>query len=119
MADGTKLPPFIIFKRKTPPKKTFLRDVNRVHEKGHIHEALMRKWICTVWNRRPGAPLQHRNMLVLDAFREHLTASVKERLRDGKTDLVVIPGGMMSTLQLLDVVLNKPFKDHVRVRYTE
>lgn len=119
-ADGRKLPPFIIFKRKTLPKEAFPRDVVvRVNEKGYMDEALMREWIRTVWNRRPGALLQHRNMLVLDAFRGHLTASVKEALRDGKTDLVVIPGGMTSTLQPLDVVLNKPFKDRVRALYSE
>uniref|UniRef100_A0A6G5A925 Putative pogo transposable element n=1 Tax=Rhipicephalus microplus TaxID=6941 RepID=A0A6G5A925_RHIMP len=119
-ADGRKLPPFIIFKRKTMPKEAFPRDVVvRVNEKGYMDEALMREWIRTVWNRRPGALLQRRNMLVLDAFRGHLTASVKESLRDGRTDLVVIPGGMTSTLQPLDVVLNKPFKDRVRALYTE
>lgn len=119
-ADGRKLPPFIIFKRKTLPKEAFPRDVVvRVNEKGYMDEALMREWIRTVWNRRPGALLQRRNMLVLDAFRGHLTTSVKEALRDGKTDLVVIPGGMTSTLQPLDVVLNKPFKDRVRAFYND
>lgn len=58
-------------------------------------------------------------MLVLDAFRGHLTDAVKRALGDGKTDLVVIPGGMTSTLQLLDVVLNKPFKDRVWLGYQE
>ncbi|KAH7937218.1 hypothetical protein HPB49_008918 [Dermacentor silvarum] len=53
-------------------------------------------------------------MLVLDAFRGHLNAGVKQALRDERTELAVIPGGMTSTLQPLDVVLNKPFKDLVR-----
>ncbi|KAJ8358118.1 hypothetical protein AAFF_G00032710 [Aldrovandia affinis] len=34
-------------------------------------------------------------------------------------DLVIIPGGMTSQLQVLDVVVNKPFKYHLRKRYTE
>lgn len=119
-ADGTKLPPFIIFKRKTLPKEPFPRDVVvRVNEKGYMDETLMVDWIRTVWNRRPGALLRCPNMLVLDAFRGHLTASVKQALRDGRTDLVVIPGGMTSTLQPLDVVLNKPFKDRVRELYNQ
>lgn len=119
-ADGRKLPPFVIFKRKTLPKEAFPRDiVVRVNEKGYMDEALMVDWVRTVWDRRPGALLRCRNMLVLDAFRGHLTASVKQALRDGRTDLVVIPGGMTSTLQPLDVVLNKPFKDRVREFYNE
>jgi hypothetical protein len=35
------------------------------------------------------------------------------------TDLVVIPGGMTSQLQALDVVVNKPFKDHLKHLYSE
>jgi hypothetical protein len=35
------------------------------------------------------------------------------------TDLVVIPGGMTLQLQVLDVVVNKPFKDHLKQLYSE
>jgi hypothetical protein len=34
-------------------------------------------------------------------------------------DLVIIPGGMTSQLQVLDVVVNKPFKDRLRCLYGE
>jgi hypothetical protein len=56
-------------------------------------------------------------MLVLDSFKEHLTQQVKEELRKANTDLV-IPGGMTSQLQVLDVVINKAFKDHLRQLYS-
>lgn len=119
-ADGRKLPPFVIFKRKTMPKEAFPPGVVvRVNEKGYMDEVMMLEWIRVVWNRRPGALLRPRSMLVLDAFRGHLTEGVKRVLCDGKTDLVIIPGGMTSTLQPLDVVLNKPFKDRVRLEYQE
>lgn len=59
------------------------------------------------------------SMLVLDAFRGHLTLPVKTKLKDVRTELVVIPSGMTSQLQPLDVCLNKPFKDHVRRLYQE
>ena len=45
-------------------------------------------------------------MLVLDAFRCHKTDGTKELLRQHNTDLVVIPGGMTSLLQPLDVCIN-------------
>jgi hypothetical protein len=35
----------------------------------------------------------------------------KRILKKMKTDLAVIPGGLMSALQVLDVSVNKPFKD--------
>jgi predicted amino acid dehydrogenase len=53
-------------------------------------------------------------MLVLDNFKAHLTQDVKEEIRKANTDLLVIPGGMASQLQALDVVINKPFKDNLR-----
>jgi len=56
-------------------------------------------------------------MLVLDALKEHLTDSVKNQLRKMNTELVVIPGGMTSVLQPMDVSINKPFKDRLRQQY--
>jgi hypothetical protein len=55
--DGFKLPPFIILKRKTFPKKEiFPRDVVvRTHVKGWMSSELMVAWIDTVWKRRPGS----------------------------------------------------------------
>lgn len=46
-------------------------------------------------------------------------ADVKGALSDGKTNLVVITGGLRSILQPLNVVLKKPFKDRVRELYNE
>jgi hypothetical protein len=34
------------------------------------------------------------------------------------TNLVIIPRGMTSQLQVLDVVVNKPFKDHLKRQYS-
>ena len=56
-------------------------------------------------------------MLVLDAFKGHLTDSKKNELRKMKTELVVIMGGMTSVLQPIDVSINKPFKDRLRQQY--
>jgi hypothetical protein len=56
-------------------------------------------------------------MFVLDAFKGHLTDSVKNQLRKMKTELVVIPGGMTSVLQPMDISINKPFEDRLRQQY--
>ncbi|KAM7303791.1 putative POGO family transposase [Ixodes scapularis] len=58
-------------------------------------------------------------MLVLDAFRGHLTDEVKNAIREAKSDLFVILGGTTSQLQPLHVCINKPFKDRVRREYEE
>lgn len=119
-ADGGKLPPYVILKRKTMPKENLPKGlVIRCQEKGWMTTELMVDWLATVWNRRPGALLCKRAMLVLDAFKGHLTPEVKKKITALKTDLVVIPGGMTSKLQVLDVVVNKPFKDHLRKQYSD
>ncbi|KAL1421128.1 hypothetical protein MTO96_023435 [Rhipicephalus appendiculatus] len=54
-ADGRKLPPFVIFKRKTMLKEAFPPGVVVcVNQKGYMDEAMMLEWIQVVWNRPPG-----------------------------------------------------------------
>jgi hypothetical protein len=119
-ADGHKLPPYVIFKRKTMPKEKLPPGILvRVQEKGWMTEELYMDWLKTVWFRRPGALLRHRSMLVIDSFRGHLTEKVKEKLRQEKCDMVVIPGGMTGMLQPLDISINRPFKAHLRRFYRD
>ena len=47
----------------------------------------------------------------------HLTDTVKQQLRENKTATTVIPGGLTSLVQPLDVCLNKPFKDRLREKW--
>jgi hypothetical protein len=44
---------------------------------------------------------------------------VKEKLRQGNTELAVIPGGLTSQLQPLDVSINKPFKVYMRKEWNK
>lgn len=120
-ADGGKLPPYLVFKRKTMPKNmVFPSGVHiRVHPKGWMEEKSMKDWISNVWDRRPGALLQPKSMLVLDAFRCHTMPSIKEKLAGGNTNLVIIPGGLTRVLQPLDVSINKPMKDALRIKWND
>lgn len=114
-ADGQKLRPMVIFKRKTMPKDSFPRDVVvKVHQKGWMDENLTKVWLDEVWMKRPGALLKPRSLLVWDMFRAHLCDSVKAKLKDYRTRQAVIPGGCTSVLQPLDVSVNKPFKTYIR-----
>jgi len=117
--DGRKLPPLLILKRKPLPKsEAFPKDIIvRVQEKGWMTEELMLEWLKIVWGHRPRAFLNQPSMLVLDAFKGHLTDSLKNQLRKMKTELVVIPGGMTSVLQPMDISINKLFKDRLRQQY--
>ena len=57
--------------------------------------------------------------IVWDQFRAHKTEKVKEKLKALKTTQAMIPGGLTSVLQPLDVVINKPFKDRLRQKWVE
>ena len=118
-ADGSKLPPMIIFKRKKPPKDIFPSGVIiHQHPKGWMDKEGIIKWINMVWVRRNGGLLKKRSMLVWDQFRAHLTDEVKRSLKESNTISTVIPGGLTGMLQPLDVSLNRPFKTHMRKQWT-
>ena len=57
------------------------------------------------------------SLLVWDSFSAHLTDTVKQQLHENKTATAVIPGGLTSLVQPLDVCLNKPFKDRLREKW--
>jgi hypothetical protein len=80
--------------------------------------AMVCDWVCTVWGQRPGTLLGRPSLLVWDSFRGHLGDDTKRIFTEMKTDLAVIPGGLTSVLQPLDVSVKRPFKDNVRKLYT-
>ena len=51
MADGTKLPPVVIFKLKNVPRETFPDGIFvRTNEKGWVNENEMNWWVENVWS---------------------------------------------------------------------
>jgi len=118
--DGSKLKPMVIFKRKTVPKINNQNGaVVSAQEKGWMDSDQMKIWIEKVWRARIGGLGRRRSLLVFDAFEAHVTNSVKSSFKHENTDLAVIPGGLTSILQPLDVSLNKPFKDGVRKKWMQ
>lgn len=79
----------------------------------------MRLWIEKVWSKRPGGLLKKPSLLVLDQFRAHITGTTKKNFKEVKTHLAVIPGGLTSQLQSLDVSINKPFKVFMREEWNK
>ena len=85
----------------------------RTNPEGWMNESEMTWWIENVWTRRASQNNNPRSFLVLDSFSAHKTDVVKQRFCEKKTDLAVIPSGLTSRLQLLDMSLNKSFKSKV------
>jgi hypothetical protein len=61
----------------------------------------MMDWMKVVRNWHPGSLFSKHGMLLLDTFKRHLTQDVKEEMRKVNADLIMIPGGMTSQLQVL------------------
>jgi hypothetical protein len=77
---------------------------------GWMDANLMKMYVDYFNNNRSEAPA----MLVYDSFKGHLEASVKSKFRESDIHLAVIPGGLTSICQPLDVAINKPFKNNLR-----
>lgn len=120
LGDGTKLLPYVVFKRKTLPKNVnFPKGVIvRCQEKGWMDQGLVQDWLRTVWSK-VGGLTRKKSMLVWDSFRAHLSAPIRSTLKSLNTEPAVIPGGMTSMVLPLDVAINKPFKDCMRKKWQE
>ena len=70
----------------------------------------MLEWLKIVWGRRTRAFLNQPSMLVLDAVKVHLTDSVQNQLRKMNTELVVMPGGIISSCNQWTYPLTSPLK---------
>lgn len=117
-ANGDKLKPMIIFKRKTLPKGNFPPDVLiRCNIKGWMCEQLMLEWLKEVWRKRKGAFFQPNGLLIMDSMKAHLMDSVKIEAKKVFASLAIIPGGLTKILQPLDLTINKSFKSQVRLHW--
>ena len=98
MADGTKLPPLIIFKLKKIPKGNFPSGVIiRANSTGSMNENEMLYWIENVWIKHAKL-FNSQSLLVLNSFSAHIVDSVKRCFGEKNTNIAVIPGGLISHL---------------------
>ena len=58
-------------------------------------------------------------MLVMDDTPIYKIDFVKDKIKECKTKISMISGGLTRYFQLLDVSINKPFKDELKKRYTK
>ena len=63
----------------------------------------------TVYSLRDQEP----RLLSLDAFSAQMTDKVRQAFKDLNTTTSYIPGGCTGYIQVLDVAINKPFKDKI------
>ena len=86
-------------------------------EKACCHQETMKERISTEWAnlfKKPIGQTSDEEILIADVRRAQQTDSVKELLKKHKTSLVSVPPGCTSRVQVVDVLINKPFIDEVR-----
>lgn len=82
-----------------------------------MNEDVITQWINECWLKRPN-PFNNSNesLLIFDSACCHLTEGAKEAVKKC-SKLAVIPGGLTKILQLLDVSVNKSFKNNLRRKW--
>ena len=103
--DGSKLPPMVIFKRKTMPKTEFPSTVLvTTNRKGWMDEEKMNLWLTKCFSKRPDGFFKTRKaLLVRDSMRAHTTAQIKNKIKACNSIPAIIPGGLTKILQPLDI----------------
>ena len=111
-ADGQKLPPIVIFKRKTLPKVKFPAGVTiKANPKGWMDKEMISAWLREVYVRRPdGFFHKSKSLLIYDFMCAQLTDSVKAQVKKTNSELAIITGGLTKELQPLDIFINRLFK---------
>jgi len=116
-ANGGKCKPLVIFKRKTIPKDVFPKGVIvTANEKGWVDGNIVNYWLENIWRKRKNSFFCNKSVLIYDSARPHITKEVKANV-EKYSQLVVIPGGLTSKLQPLDLSVNKSFKSKIREKW--
>lgn len=129
-ADGTKLPPLLVYKGK--PGGLIQKELNQkdsnypkdivytVQENAWTDERVMLLWIDQVL--RPhvkDVPSGVVPYLLLDKYRCHYQGSVAKAIEDLGVEWDIIPGGCTGLVQPIDVGIGKPFKNRMRYKWEE
>ena len=124
---GEKLPPLMIFKGK--PNGRICREwtgasspypqscTYAVQHKAWIDRSVFMMWIEKVWKQFCVGKVS--TYLLMDECSVHMCGECVQAIQSCGTDVDFIPGGYTGKLQVLDVGVNRPFKDFVREKYEQ
>jgi DDE superfamily endonuclease len=126
-ASGEKLKPLIVFKGK-PNSNSHNSVENELRTLGYPEEAVYcvqkKAWcdtrVFSLWVEKVWAPFcesrnNEKTMFIMDRHGTHVKCA--DLVKECNTIVVFIPAGYTSKLQVLDVGVNKPFKQHARGEY--
>lgn len=112
---GRKLPPAIIVKSSRKLSRISLMNGVLVFHNPKTSMAnsdIMSKWIKIMLPYS-----DYKSLLILDSFRGHLAEQVKCTCDENNIIRAVIPGGLTSKCQPIDLTVNRSFKCHLKRYY--
>jgi hypothetical protein len=141
-ATGKKFPPYIVFKGRDTSSGTINRQLKRldavrtaspemdqvdgfplsnfysVQENAWMSSKLVVDWVEKVY--RPWALTKTGpTLLIVDEFSGHCTSEVRDAIAQCGAFLEFIPGGYTWCLQVMDVGVNRPFKNGIQKAYDD
>ena len=127
LASGEKLTPLLIFKttegnkQRKNCKNWRLWRTKKVfvywQENARNSKSIMLRWIEDIWKKYSFFNLKWKTLLVLDNATTHNTNKVKEKIIKCEAYVSMIPSGITSKLQPMDISINKVFKENLRNKY--
>ena len=131
LADGTKLPPYIIFKgnNSSPILTKELSNLPHIKNKEIFFAfninawttgQIVIDWLNKVWlEYLKNFDSMFESLLIIDKATTHENEEFKRACFNNDVTISYIPIGLTSILQPLDVSINNPFKDALRNEYTQ
>lgn len=125
--DGTKLPPYLIFKGKE--EKSTEKDLQKnehvlnqkvfacCQRRAWCDTSIFLKWYHQVYLHYEKNVIKQKCLLILDKCPSHFNEEVNDQFKENKTYYVYIPGGLTRYLQPLDLGINMPFKSALKSEY--
>ncbi|KAE9052173.1 hypothetical protein PR001_g757 [Phytophthora rubi] len=110
-ASGKKLPPCIIWKRKTRGSIERLGGCNVAYQpRAWVDQDLLLNWLDWYY---PAVLQSTGQYIVWDSMRAHIGQRVKQRCGEKAIKMAAVPGGLAPYVQAEDVGIYKSFKDNI------
>ena len=84
-----------------------------------MNEEVMKLWLEKCWRKQPGSLLNPEGLLIMDSTAAHRTDGTKQAVRDHRSQLAIIPGGLSCKPQPLDVGVNRAFRMYIREEWVK
>lgn len=127
LGNGNRLPPMIIFKGEENETKyqQLIKNQYAISKKifigCQIHswfdENIYMKYLNNIWFGDSIYKRKERTLLIINRAILHYSNDINSIFEINKSKYILLPLGLTSIIQPIDLVINEPFKNNIRVQY--